>query len=298
MAVLLILLLIIVCVAIPLGYSVRIWRLEVTSRFAWFLAVAQALLVCLLVLLLGRWDMAGIHTRWLLALIFLIAILLSWRRHHVHRWRGARQASNGGRASLLSLIFFGAALAWILYGSFARHDPVMLDFPLTGGRFVVAQGGGNRLLNYHHSHGAQRYAFDITAVSATGFRASGLLPAELSRYVIFDKPVISPCDGDVLEVQDGLPDQAPPRADPDHAAGNHAIIQCGKLKVTLAHLRRGSVRVSAGEQVVTGGAIGNVGNSGNTSEPHLHIHATDAGGKAVQIGFSGRLPVRNSVFRR
>jgi len=45
--------------------------------------------------------------------------------------------------------------------------------------------------------------------------------------------------------------------------------------VVLAHLRRGSVRVHSGQRVRAGQLLGRVGNSGNSSEPHLHVHAQD-----------------------
>ena len=64
------------------------------------------------------------------------------------------------------------------------QDPRTLAFPLEGGRFVVAQGGGIGILNHHAGHPAQRHALDITAVDATGFRAAGILPAQASFHAL------------------------------------------------------------------------------------------------------------------
>src|SRR3546814_2633745 len=55
----------------------------------------------------------------------------------------------------------------------------------------------------------------------------------------------------------------------------------------LAHLRRGSVAVEAGQQVAAGDELGRCGNSGNTSEPHLHLHLQDA----PKFGEGNGLPV-------
>jgi murein DD-endopeptidase MepM/ murein hydrolase activator NlpD len=73
----------------------------------------------------------------------------------------------------------------------------------------------------------------------------------------------------------------------------------------LAHLQRGSITVRAGETVETEQAIAKVGNSGNTTEPHLYIHARQANtGKSILDGegmpmlFFRRFLVRNSVVFR
>jgi murein DD-endopeptidase MepM/ murein hydrolase activator NlpD len=67
--------------------------------------------------------------------------------------------------------------------------------------------------------------------------------------------------------------------------------------VLLAHLQHGSVAVATGDPVTVGDPIGRVGNSGNTTEPHLHIHAFDPRtGEGVPIRFDGGAPLRNRVF--
>ncbi|MFN4273929.1 MAG: peptidoglycan DD-metalloendopeptidase family protein [Aliihoeflea sp.] len=115
---------------------------------------------------------------------------------------------------------------------------------------------------------------------------------------------MAPFAGGVAEAVDGLPDLTPPEAEPENPAGNHVVVACNGLLVLLVHLRVGSVAVETGEAVTVGQAVGAVGNSGNTTEPHLHIHAVLEGtgsvltGEAVPILFDGRHPVRNAVFAR
>lgn len=76
------------------------------------------------------------------------------------------------------------------------------------------------------------------------------------------------------------------------------ILSCNGLQIEVAHLQRGSVRVKVGQNIHLGDGLGLVGNSGNTSEPHLHIHAVDPQtNEGVPITFDGRYPVRNSLFR-
>lgn len=115
----------------------------------------------------------------------------------------------------------------------------------------------------------------------------------------------SPCDGLVVETEDGRPDHAPGAADREHPAGNHVVIRCAGARILLAHLLSGSVRVRAGDTVVAGQPIGQVGNSGNTIEPHLHIGAVQddgdgsrAPGVAVPVTFGGRFLSVNSLVQR
>lgn len=162
---------------------------------------------------------------------------------------------------------------------------------------MVGQGGGNLLLNQHAGHAQQRFALDITEINAFGFRAAGLAPGSLDRYEIFGAMVVSPCDGQVVSARDGLPDLTPPERDRGNPAGNHVIVDCGGFQLELAHLRSGSVKVAAGDRLHVGGEIGRVGNSGNTSEPHLHVHAVDPKSqRAVPLTFAGRWLVRNSLL--
>ena len=107
----------------------------------------------------------------------------------------------------------------------------------------------------------------------------------------------------VLVTVDGLEDLAPGSTDSQNLAGNHILIACEGVEVLLAHMKQGSVRVSAGQYVDVKTLLGEVGNSGNTSEPHLHIHAEQGGeagvslnGEAVPITIEGRFLVRGDVF--
>jgi murein DD-endopeptidase MepM/ murein hydrolase activator NlpD len=188
-----------------------------------------------------------------------------------------------------------------LRGRFYPGPPVALAFPIEDGWHYVAHGGASTLLNYHHRNRAQRYALDIDALGRLGRRADGLYPRNLQRYVAFGQTVSSPCDGRVTAAEDGHPDQAPHTSDREHPMGNHVVIACQDALVLLAHLRAGSVAARADANVRRGQRLGEIGNSGNTSEPHLHIHAVRAGsgtvedGEGVPVVFDGRFLTRNAT---
>jgi murein DD-endopeptidase MepM/ murein hydrolase activator NlpD len=90
--------------------------------------------------------------------------------------------------------------------------------------------------------------------------------------------------------------------DSDHKLGNYVILECDDVQIVLAHLRKGTVQVAAGEPVAKGDKLGEVGNSGNSSEPHLHLHvqrppaegAAPISGEPVPFTIDGRYLVRNA----
>lgn len=82
-------------------------------------------------------------------------------------------------------------------------------------------------------------------------------------------------------------------------AGNHVIIEGEGVFIALCHLKRGSVCVRPGQLVGVGDAIGACGNSGNSTEPHLHVQAMDSvdpgRASAVRISFPGGLPRNGTI---
>lgn len=207
-------------------------------------------------------------------------------------------------AIVLALLLIQNAL--VIAARSTADDPIALDWPLRGGTFKVMHGGSSALINNHAGVEAQQYALDILAMNRLGFRATGLAPAELSAYVIYDTPVHAPCAGEIVAARDGMSDRTRV-TDRSQLAGNFAAIYCEGATVLLAHFRQGSLAVTAGDMVAEGQLIGRVGNSGNSSEPHLHIHAnrgrvadplemvTTAVG--VPMTFAGRFLVRNDVVK-
>lgn len=303
--ILMVVVLLVVCIGLPLYYCWRLWRLDVPARAAWLLVSLEAASFVALVMLVGRWDMAGYYFRYLLIGMFLVALIRSGRRHRQRPWLDAAKAPplrsllRTQMGSSISLLLFAAVLVHVLAGLASQSGARPLAFPLQGGRFIVGQGGSVALLNQHVGHRAQHYAADIVALNAAGFRASGLLPRAVERYAIHGAQVVSPCAGNVTALRDDLPDLIPPSTDPANASGNHVVIACADLRVELAHLLRGSIVVSVGDELEVSDPVGRVGNSGNTTEPHLHIHASNpATGTAVPITFDGRAPLRNRIYQR
>lgn len=164
-------------------------------------------------------------------------------------------------------------------------QPVYIHLPIRDGRWYVTVGGG-RLANHHRSVPHQHGALDLVALQPSGARAHGLWPRSLTAYAAYNKTVVSPCQGIVAAVVDGAPDQpvGAPIFGPPY--GNHVRIRTPEFDLILAHLRPGSIRVTPGQLLEAGDRVGRVGNSGNSTEPHLHIHA-EHDGRGLGLRFTG-----------
>ena len=282
------------------------------SRVDWSLSALLCGGVSLYMYLAGPiWAWIGFGWRYLPPTAALAAVLWSVRRLRARPiLPPARPLPLAGTALRCAMAALFAGLLVDLH--LARIVPdgaVDLSFPLAGGRFVVLHGGGTAALNYHHAVPAQAYATDVLALNDRGRRARGVRPEALDAYEIFDRAVIAPCDGVVSGASDGAPDMPIGRVDPARPAGNHVLLSCvvGGAEVTLllAHFRPGSVAVVHGERVRRGTRLGRVGNSGSSTEPHLHIHAVrgrEAGpsavlatAEAVPLTFDGRFLTRNAI---
>jgi hypothetical protein len=151
----------------------------------------------------------------------------------------------------------------------------------------VAWGGNSAATNYHAMTPDQRWAYDL--VVEPYFTGS----AKLTDYGCFGVAVVAPTSGEVVQALDGEPDVEPgPPANPTAPYGNHVVIEPGAGgHLIIAHLKAGSVAVGSGDRVEEGQVIGACGNSGNTSEPHVHVHYQWEHPREVEMNFARGLPL-------
>ncbi|RYY99925.1 MAG: DUF3887 domain-containing protein [Chitinophagaceae bacterium] len=175
-----------------------------------------------------------------------------------------------------------------------------MTFPLQG-EWTVFWGGDTREENYHVTVPAQQGAFDlvITGPNGRSFRSNG---ARNEDFFAFGQPLLAPCDGEVVVAVDGIPDNRPGVMNAQVPLGNVVVLRtaAGEFAV-LAHFRRGSVAVRPGQAVRAGERLGAVGNSGNSSEPHLHFHLQDRVDLQTAQGikcYFGELRVNGAVRTR
>ncbi|HEU4557282.1 MAG TPA: M23 family metallopeptidase [Longimicrobium sp.] len=155
------------------------------------------------------------------------------------------------------------------------------------GDWYVFWGGRTREQNYHVVAPDQRFAYDLVVLrDGKSHTGDG---TRLEQYHCWGRPILAPGAGTVITAVDSLADQVPGTMDRANPAGNHVILDHGNGEFSLlAHLRRGSVAVRPGQRVASGDKLGECGNSGNTSEPHLHYHLQNG----PQFGRAEGLPAQ------
>jgi murein DD-endopeptidase MepM/ murein hydrolase activator NlpD len=136
----------------------------------------------------------------------------------------------------------------------------------------VLWGGDTKELNRHHDTQNQRYAFDFLIADERGKTHRGEGKAN-EDYYAFGQKILAPADGVVTDVITGVRDNEPRSMNPYSILGNTVIIQHREHEVSvLAHFKNGSIAVKPGDKIKKGRLLGLCGNSGNSSEPHLHYH--------------------------
>lgn len=147
------------------------------------------------------------------------------------------------------------------------------QFPMKG-KWFVFWGGNDVLSNYHYAHETQRYALDIIRTQdASSYQGEG---KNNEDYYAFGEPLYAAADGKVVEVKNDIPDNTPGVMNAEEPAGNVVVIDHGNGEHSItAHLKKGSVAVNKGDNVKQGDLIGHLGNSGNSSEAHLHFQVSD-----------------------
>jgi len=178
-------------------------------------------------------------------------------------------------------------------------EAVVLSLPLAG-RCLVQNSPARRVPSHGTNVMATTYAIDLVPVDALGRSAAErdwrtLLATEPpERFLGFGAPVLAPAGGTVVHVHEGEPDHPARRSQlalvlylmgqagrlrrgAAALAGNYVVLElaAGRGYVALVHLQRGSIRVGQGAVVHSGQQLAACGNSGNSTEPHVHLQVMD-----------------------
>jgi len=152
-----------------------------------------------------------------------------------------------------------------------KKHQTRLSLPFKG-KWLVAWGGDTKELNQHHDVDNQRFAFDFLGVGTDGNTRKGNSNTNEDCHA-FGREIVAPADGTVTDVITGVRDNVPGSMNPYSASGNAVFIKHREYEVSVfAHLKLDSIAVKVGDKVKRGQTIGLCGNSGNSSEPHLHYH--------------------------
>ncbi|EMY4795573.1 M23 family metallopeptidase [Bacillus pacificus] len=236
---------------------------------------------------IGWWSIQAFS---IVSLFILIGITL------LIVWKGIfRQRIDG---ALLFIVIFSIIGAWPL-GWFANigrlaypadvhstSPKVVVRFPLNE-RALIGWGGDRLETNYHVIKPNERWAYDILIPPAE------VKSSKLEDYGIYGAKVMAPASGTVVSINNNEQDLVPGSDDFQSMAGNHIYLRLDEsgTYLILAHLKQGSIKVKEGQHVNEGEFLAPVGNSGSSSEPHLHIHHQRQDPSKVSIFLLEGLPL-------
>lgn len=152
-----------------------------------------------------------------------------------------------------------------------------MDFSLPfHGRWLVANGGVTPETSHSWEIPQQRYAYDFLIVDRDGRSFSGDDATNPAAYYCYGREILAPADGFVVALYADAPDSPINKRRPvcaaDDLRGNFVLLNHGSgVYSLLCHLKPGSIYVHVGQAVARGERIARCGNSGNTTEPHLHF---------------------------
>jgi hypothetical protein len=217
----------------------------------------------------------------------------------------------------LVLIVAGIVLFFVPGGGPGR-EPVVVRSPVRG-RWVAVNSPADKVPSHGTHELGQTYAIDLVHVPDPGRPWTPLrrwpLAARPETFPAFGQDVLAPADGVVVQAGGRQRDHWSRNSWPGvvyllvegmlfrqllslltlsggrFVVGNSVTLDLGGgVYAVFAHLRRGSVRVAKGDRVRAGDVLGEVGNSGNTSEPHLHFHLMDRPGPLAAAGIPFAFP--------
>jgi hypothetical protein len=174
-------------------------------------------------------------------------------------------------------------------GTPIRRNTLRIGPPLSGNKWLAANGPSE---NNHHTggfmpyqgrvHVPQRFAIDFVQLQEDGNSHHGDTK-DKNNYRCYGAEALAVANARVAGVRDGIPENKPDPAERavkmtlDTVSGNLVTIDLGGGRfATYAHLQPGTIRVHKGDRVRRGQVLGLVGNSGNTTEPHLHFQISDS----------------------
>lgn len=195
-----------------------------------------------------------------------------------------------------------------------------VEYPFAG-RWVVQNSPADRVPSHGTVLFATAYAIDFVPVDGAGRTApvrfgSLVRPEAPEKFIGFGRPILAPVEGVVVAVHDTEDDHPAYRGLPSIGyaltqrrraaagwvalAGNHVLLEHAGAVIALCHLQRRSIQVRAGQRVQIGDVLGRCGNSGNSTEPHVHVQAIDSrhidSARAVPLTFNGGLPRNGEVI--
>jgi hypothetical protein len=184
-----------------------------------------------------------------------------------------------------------------------KHTTLTYQFPFNDEWFVY-WGGDNELFNYHYPIETQRYAYDFIKInkdSGMSYFEDGM---RCKHYYAYNTPVYAPLNGVVVDIENNIKDNRIGQTNQRQPLGNYVMIKHSTNEFSLiGHLKQHSIKVNIGDEITDNVMIGLCGNSGNSSEPHIHFQVSNQPslleGQSLKVNFeNNRTPIKGETIRR
>nr|WP_242540666.1 M23 family metallopeptidase [Staphylococcus warneri] len=184
-----------------------------------------------------------------------------------------------------------------------KHTTLTYQFPFNDEWFVY-WGGDNELFNYHYPIETQRYAYDFIKInkdSGMSYFEDGM---RCKHYYAYNTPVYAQLNGVVVDIENNIKDNRIGQTNQRQPLGNYVMIKHSTNEFSLiGHLKQHSIKVNIGDEITDNVMIGLCGNSGNSSEPHIHFQVSNQPslleGQSLKVNFeNNRTPIKGETIRR
>ncbi|SCG84018.1 peptidase M23 [Proteiniborus sp. DW1] len=302
-------------IVLPLDAIDRLLIRRYDTIIAYILLTIYAIFLFYFIYSYSYWEHTNFYLRYVYGFFIAIGVLLS-----VYRIFSTDNIVFGDLRDLESR---PAIVIWtitliiidisIILSKIKKKNCLNLSFPFKSGRYLVIDGGDGKLsyfTNYHYygwkdsnikNYYTMQYAVDFIKLNKYGF-SNKVLPKSNEDYYIFGEKVYSPVEGEVVKVEVNNDDNIPHGKLPNNW-GNRVIIESDNYFISLYHFKKDTLVVNVGQKLKVGDYLGEVGSSGQSTRPHLHIHAVyceDSNyqfGEGIPIAFKNIYPVKNCVIR-
>jgi hypothetical protein len=184
-----------------------------------------------------------------------------------------------------------------------ENNSLEITFPLKNGLYLITDGGNSkisRLMNYHfyspvhkknRTNNSMKFATDIVKIDQS---IKKFMPLNNEDYPIFGEKVFCPINGTVIKVVNNIDDNIPYSGNYPYNTGNTLIIKDSNYYFLIGHLKKGSIRINTGDYVHQNDLLAEVGNSGYSERPHVHMQLIFSQTENIWTGHGTNISFQNN----
>lgn len=256
--------------------------------------------ICYIYIPWANYGSAYLKYIYLIILFVILTISFRNRQRNTHTNESTYNKVTYFIVSTLLTVFLLNITISHLKVDYEKSDEINLSFPFKNGSYYIKSGGSNNWLNYHRNLDTIYHkALDIIKINKYGYSGNSIFkPANRKQDLyIYSDSVFSPIGGKIVSVIN---------SEKDHHIGNQndfkdlkangIAIESSRYIIELIHLKQNSIPLNVGDLIKQGEFIGLIGNSGQSGQPHLHIHAFNTELEPVNILFNRKSYRYNDII--